>query len=186
MNKLKILFVIALACLLILPFTVRAEGEEETTTSESENKEVTLYFFRGEGCSHCAEFQAWLEEIEPEYGQYFEVKDYETWNDEDNADLMQQVAEARDEEANGVPYIIVGNKSWQGFADDYKSEILSEIQELYETNPSERYDIMALMNKAGTEKKEEDHTGDVIAIIVIILVAALAVFGIVKARKSAK
>ena len=72
MKKVKILLFIALACILVLPFSVFAEGEEETTSS---NKEVTLYFFRGEGCSHCAEFESWLEEIEPEYGNLFEVKD---------------------------------------------------------------------------------------------------------------
>ena len=95
MKKVKILLFIALACILVLPFSVFAEGEEETTSS---NKEVTLYFFRGEGCSHCAEFESWLEEIEPEYGNLFEVKDYETWYNEDNQKLMNEVAEVRGEE----------------------------------------------------------------------------------------
>ena len=63
MNKLKYL-IIVLVALLIIPFGVFAEGEEETNTennaeataeSTEEKKEVPLYFFRGEGCSHCAE-----------------------------------------------------------------------------------------------------------------------------------
>ena len=183
MKKLKLFFVIALAFLLVVPFGVFAEGEEEAVATE--NKEVTLYFFRGEGCSHCAEFEAWLQEIEPEYGSLFEVKDYETWYNEENQKLMTKVAKTRGEEAQGVPYIIIGNKSWNGFADEYKSEIISEIQELYNTEPSARYDVMNYIKKDAKESNKVT-SGDFIATLVIALVAFLVVFGIVKARKSSK
>ena len=181
MKKLKLLFFVVIAFALVLPFGVFAEGEE---TTASENKEVTLYFFRGEGCSHCAEFEAWLEEIEPEYGNLFEIKDYETWYNKENAELMTKVAETRGEEASGVPYIIIGNKSWNGFADEYKPEILAEIQELYEKKPEERYDIMKYVDL--TPKKEGFTAKDFISSAIIVLVAFLVVFGIVKARKNAK
>ena len=76
MKNFKFLFLVLLACLLIIPFGVFAEGEEEETTTESD-KEVTIYFFRGEGCPHCEEFEEWLKEIEPEYGEQFKAVDYE-------------------------------------------------------------------------------------------------------------
>ena len=129
MKLLKYLLVLFVA--LTLPLAVFAEGEEEQVTSDSgeaevqeESKEVKLYFFRGEGCSHCAEAEAWFESIEEEYGDYFEIVDYETWYNSENAELMQKVAEARGETAEGVPYIIIGNKSWNGFAEDYEEEII--------------------------------------------------------------
>ena len=184
MKSLKFLFILVIACVLILPFGVFAEGEEEETTATEENQEVTVYFFRGEGCSHCAEFEAWLEEIEPEYGNLFEIKDYETWYNKENAELMTKVAETRGEEASGVPYIIIGNKSWNGFADEYKPEILAEIQELYEKKPEERYDVMKYVDL--TPKKEGFTAKDFISSAIIVLVAFLVVFGIVKARKNAK
>ena len=184
MNRFKLLFIIALACLLVLPLSVFAEGEEEATTA-ADSSEVTLYFFRGEGCSHCAEFEAWLKEIEPEYGELFNIVDYETWYNEDNAELMQKVAEARGEKAEGVPYIIIGNKSWNGFADEYKDEIISEIQSLHEQEPSSRYDVMKYLKKS-TKKKNDSSSGDVIALLVIVLVSVLIIFGIVKARKMSK
>lgn len=182
MKKLKLLFFVVIAFALVLPFGVFAEGEE---TTASENKEVTLYFFRGEGCSHCAEFEAWLKEIEPEYGSLFEVKDYETWYSEENTELMNKVAKARNEEVEGVPYIIIGNKSWKGFAEEYKEEILSEIQALYNTEPKDRYDVMKYIGK---DAKETDKisSSDVIATVVIALVAVLIVFGIIKARENTK
>ena len=184
MKNLKFLFILVIACILILPFGVFAEGEEEETTATEENKEVTVYFFRGEGCPHCEEFESWLQEIEPEYGSLFEVKDYETWNNKENNELMKKVAEARGEEANGVPYIIIGNKSWNGFAEEYVPEILDEIQKQYETKPEERYDIMKYVDL--TPKKEGFTAKDFISSAIIIVIAFLIVLGIVQARKNTK
>ena len=134
MKKFKYLFVLLVA-LLVLPFTVFADGEEEgEVTTIGESKEVHVYLFRGDGCPHCQEAEEWFASIEEEYGSKFEVVDYETWYNTDNAELMQRVAEARGETAEGVPYIIIGNESWAGFAEDYKEEILSQINSEFEVD----------------------------------------------------
>ncbi|MCI8460770.1 MAG: hypothetical protein HFE81_05175 [Bacilli bacterium] len=190
MNKLKYL-IIVLVALLIIPFGVFAEGEEETNTennaeataeSTEEKKEVPLYFFRGEGCSHCAEAEEWFKSIEEEYGSYFEIKDYETWYDTENQALMERVAEARGESADGVPYIIVGNKSWNGFAEEYKEQIIDEIKTVYEEPEDERYDIMKLL----TDEKKDEKKGssDVVGLFVIIVVVGVIGYGIYQARKN--
>lgn len=182
MKRLKYLLVFLMA-FLILPFAVFAEGEEseQVTSTADDSKEVNFYFFRGEGCSHCAETEEWLQSIEEEYGSYFKVVDYETWYNSENADLMQKVAKARGETAEGVPYIIVGNKSWNGFTDSYKEEILAQITSEFEKDVKDRYDIMELVN--GTE--EEKSTGsDVASLIIILVVVAGICFGIYKARST--
>ena len=102
MKKLKYLVILLIAAL-IIPFTVYAEGEENT-----ESKEVNVDLFRGEGCPHCQEAEEWLESIEEEYGSYFKVVDYEVWYNQENSELMTEVAKARGESAEGVPYIIIG------------------------------------------------------------------------------
>ena len=183
------LFLIMLLAVVALPFTVFAEEEENseaenTEEASEESKEVKLYFFRGEGCPHCAEAEEWFESIEEEYGSKFEVVDYEVYNSTENSDLMDRVAKARDEEVGGVPYIIIGNHSWNGFADKYKDEMLSEINSEYEKEVSARYDIMQLLPKLEKESKEKSKSTDVVATIIIILVVAGVTFGIVKARKS--
>ena len=179
MKKIKYLIILLIAAL-IIPFTVHAEGEENT-----ESKEVKVYFFRGEGCSHCAEAEAWFESIEAEYGSYFEVIDYETWYNQENAELMQQVAEARNEDASGVPYIIIGKQSWNGFTESYGEEMISRIKSEFETNVEDRYDIMELLPELAKEK--EASTGsDILALIVILLVFGGICFGVYKARKKTK
>ena len=190
MKKLGFLLII-LAAFLLLPMTVFAEGEETTeevvAEETTDSNEVNLYFFRGEGCSHCAEAEAWFESIEEEYGSYFKIVDYETWYDEENSNLMQQVAEARGETAEGVPYIIIDDKSWNGFADEYKDEILEQIKTVYAQNVEDRYDIMKYLETGNTNKKadEESSSSDVLALILILLVSGGLVFGVYKARQNA-
>ena len=179
MKKFKY-FIILLIAALIIPFTVYAEGEENT-----ESKEVNVYFFRGEGCSHCAEAEAWFESIEEEYGSYFKVVDYETWYNKENSELMQQVANARGEQADGVPYIIIGNQSWNGFAQDYAPEMISKIKEEFEKDVADRYDIMTLLPEI-TKEKESDTGSDIIALLVILVVFGGICFGVYKARKKTK
>ncbi len=188
MKKLKYLFVLLIA-LLLVPIMTFAEGEEETTienTAEGDNSEVIVYLFRGEGCPHCQEAEEWFESIEEEYGSLFKVVDYETWNDEDNAELMQKVAEARDEKAEGVPYIIIGNKSWNGFTDSYKDEMIEEIKAEHDKAPADRIDALAKVTKAAAKdkKKEKDSSGDVIALLAILVVVGGVCYGVYKARNN--
>ena len=190
MKKIKFLLVLLLA-LLIIPFAVYADEGEENASEGSEettevSKEVPIYFFRGEGCPHCQEAEEWFSSIEEEYGQYFVIKDYETWYNTDNADLMSKVEEARGEEAGGVPYIIIGDKSWIGFAEDYEDEIISQIQTVYSQDINARYDIMKLIDNGNTKKSTEKKSvgGDVIALIVIVVVCIGIALGINFARKN--
>ena len=192
MKSFKLLLVAVFATLLVIPFTALAQEEgatEEAATEETtqqEDRTVTLYLFRGEGCSHCAEFEEWIESIQGEYGSLFKVVDYETWNNQDNAKLMTQVAEVRGENDDqlGVPYIIIGNKSWKGFAEDYKAEILEKIQTEYETPVADRYDIMKYVDTDKKEEKEVVSGTDVVVALVIVAVICGVGFGLYKARKS--
>ena len=175
MKKLKYLVILLIAAL-IIPFTVHAEGEE--------SKEVKVYFFRGEGCSHCAEAEAWFQSIEEEYGSYFQIIDYETWYNRENSKLMQRVAKARGEKAEGVPYIIIGNQSWNGFTESYGSEMIERIKSEFEKDVKDRYDIIKLLPEM---EKEKDSTGsDILALVIILVVFGGICFGVYKARKKTK
>ncbi len=196
MVKLKYL-VILFAAVLLLPMTVFAVDEEVVaenpeateTTGTEDSKEVNLYFFRGEGCPHCEEAEQWFKSIEEEYGSYFKVVDYETWYNEDNAALMQKVAEARGETAEGVPYIIIGDKSWSGFTESYEQEILDQITSVYAQDVSERYDIMKYLDGSAPKKDAKDAdkgANDALVLILIILIAGGIGFGVNRARNTVK
>lgn len=181
MKKMKFLFVIMLGVLL-LPFSVFAEDADTNKENETQQTEkVKLYFFHGTGCPHCEDAEKFFTSIEEEYGQYFEVKEYETWYNTDNADLMEKVAKTRKEEVSGVPYIIIGNQSWNGFTEEYGEEMKEAIKSEYEKSSTERYDIMELLDNP--VKEEKNYATDVLVLVIIVLVAAGIVGSIVYARK---
>jgi len=202
MKNFKAILLIAILALLVMPFITFAEGEEEavdtqeetteTTTSESDDKRVRIYFFRGEGCPHCEEAEEWFKSIQDEYGDKFVIVDYEVWYDEDNADLMDRVAEARGEDVSGVPYIIIGDMTFNGFDESYEESIISKIEELYAQNVSERYDIMSLLGEdvevaaAENTTTTKSNASDIIAVIIILIIVAAGAYGVVYARKNTK
>ena len=181
MKKIKC-FLIILAILLVLPFGVLAE--ENTDNKDSENNEVNLYFFHGDGCGFCKKAKTWFAEIEDKYGDKFNVVEYEVWYNEENNKLMTAVADVRKESVDGVPYIIVGNQSWNGFADDYKDSIISKIESEYKQDPSERYDVMNYVDLTDAPKEETNTTArDVLILLVLVGVVGAVTAGVVIARK---
>lgn len=199
MKKFKI-FLAIIACLLIVPFTVFAEGD-----TDSASNKVKLYFFHGDGCPHCAEAEEFFDSIKDEYGDKFEVVAYEVWYDTDNNELLQKVGEARDEKISGVPYILIGDKSWSGYASNLDDEIIEAIKSEYDKDVADRYDIMNYVDSSkgnpkalgdnssngsnnsnnSTTVKDEKKSNDALAIVIMLVVAAGIGYGVVVARKKA-
>lgn len=126
--------------------TLADEGIELSNSDYKENdNQVTVYLFRGKGCSHCYEFLTFMNSISKEYGKYFKMVSYEVWYDTNNADLMDEVSRFMGDRATGVPYVIIGKKVFPGFASSYEEKIKTAIKELYETKKSERYDVFEAM-----------------------------------------
>jgi len=84
--------------------------------------EVTIYFFWGDGCPHCAEEEIFLEQLKMEYPQ-MTVQDYEVWYDKGNQEILKKVADVMSFEPKGVPVTIIGNEVWIGFRVQYEAEI---------------------------------------------------------------
>lgn len=174
MKKLKFLFVMLIGILLV-PCTVLAK----------DNKPVNVYFFYGNGCPHCAEAEEFFDSIEDELGDKFNVVAYETWYDSDNVDLMNEVADIRKEEPGRVPYIIIGNQSWDGYTSSYDDEIIDKIKTEYKQDADSRYDIMDYVETLNGKADKENYAADIVAIIALVLVVSGIGFGIWFARSKA-
>ena len=188
------LFILLLAFTIAVPTLAFAEDEEEVTdeenveeTEETVTKDpVTIYFFRGEGCPHCAEAEEWFESIEEEYGDYFDIQDYEVWYDESNKELMNSVAEymGRNTDNLGVPYMIIGEHDYSGFDAKDTDTILNYIKEEYEKNPSDRAQIVpTVIEETGWGEEEDTKTRDLIVGLVLVAIIVGLVVVIIKARK---
>ncbi len=103
----------------------------------NENK-VNIYFFWGSTCPHCKEEFAFFDEIKETYGKYYNLYTYEVWENPNNAEMMNKFAEALGEEVTGVPYTIIGDKSFKGFGESSKEEIMNAIKNNHQ-NSSDIY-----------------------------------------------
>lgn len=137
---------ISLVCLLSLSFfSVNALSIPEKT----DHGKVTINIFRGSGCSHCYEALEYFNENISTYSDYIEIRVYETWKDTDNASLFQAVAEKLNDEAGGVPYIVVGNSYHEaGFASSMGEDIIQAALDEYEND--EYVDVVAQVAESMT------------------------------------
>ena len=182
MKKAKFLLVIMLVVAFIFGgYKVLAEEEvtttgEENTTTTTERTPMTVIMFRGEGCPHCEEALEWFDSIEGEYGQYFDLETYEVWNNQENAELMDKVAEYLGESPDGVPYIIIGKKTYSGFAQSYAEDIKKDIMNEYNKNLEERINVVYNVQNGVELEKEKDNSTAIIFILFVLAVVAFIIF----------
>ncbi len=174
--KKHLVLVMILLGLVFVPFSVKADKKEYSTLDlkgalaeeeiEPEFKNykpnsdaITIYLFRGNGCGYCRAFLSFLNSIADEYGKYFVLESYEVWNDQNNSELMGEVSEYLDNPAGGVPYIVIGEQVFAGYAEEYDEGIKTAITELYNTKKSKRYDVMDEMKKHPKKKSSSEGTG---------------------------
>jgi glutaredoxin len=141
--------------------------------SESDDK-INIYVFRGNTCSHCLEAIVYFTSLVPEYGKYFNLITYETWTNTANANLMKQVASVIGDSPSGVPYIVIGDKSFLGYTSAMNDQITTQIMAAY--NAEEHYDVMNHLNETSTKNNDSKAIVVIMVIMVIIAGGALIYF----------
>ncbi len=185
----KKLLAIAILGFMLFPFHTNAQevsmNLEETlkdagitydlSNYKESDDQTTIYLFRGSTCGYCHKFLEFLNSIVPEYGKYFKLKSYEVWGNADNSKLMKKMANFLDETANGVPFIIIGDQAFTGYASTYDEQIKKAITDQY--NSKNSYDIVKEMEKA--EKANNKSSVGSVAVIIWNLVFVAAGTGVV-------
>ncbi len=118
----KIISFLFICFCLCLPFSVSA----------LENDKITLYFFHGDGCPHCAAEEKYLETLEDKYPD-IKIVSYEVWHNEENDNLLSQVKTALKIDKTGVPVTIIGKTYMMGYGDSTGGKIERAI-EYYQKN----------------------------------------------------
>lgn len=162
---------VLLVGLLFVPMMINADVKDYKTNTLSEvlkeegididlgdykesDEKINIYLFRGKGCTVCRKFVTFLAENIEEYGKYFNLVAFEVYYDVDNSKLMSEVSNFFGEEAEGVPYIVIGDEYFPGFIDseDYESSIKTAIKKLYDSK--DRYDVFEELDKPVEEAKD--------------------------------
>ena len=163
MKNIKYIFVALIV--LLFPFVASAKDK------------VNVYLFRGEGCPHCEEAMEFFDSLseEDEYKDLFNLVKKEVWYDENNSKLMQEVADALNEQVNGVPYIVIGSKTFSGYAESMDSEIKEAIKTAYDDK--EYKDVVSEVSEG--KYVGEKYKFPIIPVAIVAGVVVLAVVGMV-------
>ena len=163
MKKLKYLLVAAI--ILLFPFVASAK------------EKVNVYMFRGEGCPHCEEALEFFDTLsaDEEYKDLYKLVTYEVWYDETNSKLMSDVADALGDQVSGVPYIVIGTKTFAGYAASYDDKIKEAIKTAYD---DEEYKDVVKQVKSGKYVPEK-YKFPIVPVAIVAGVVVLAVIGMV-------
>lgn len=90
--------------------------------------DVTIYFFWGEGCPHCAKAKPFLEELAAAHPD-LHLQEYEIYNNSENLALLKEMASSHGFTATKVPTIFIEEKYWEGFTDTIQEDIRKTVVE---------------------------------------------------------
>ncbi len=155
-NKLKLLLLL----LVLIPFNIFAISKDykdvvyNITKEKVDKEKINLYFFRMDGCPHCAEEEKWLENIKDKYGDYLNIYDYEIKNSNKNREYYYNVKKVlNDEITKSVPYTVIGETYFVGFSETVSEQIENKIKELIDENVKSSNDVkIPLLGKVNMKK----------------------------------
>jgi len=110
---------IALTALFITLVCLSGSG---SVTEKTDKAPVTLYFFWGEGCAHCARAKPFLAELKRNHPA-LRIESWEVLEHRENIPILMEMAKARNHEATGVPTFIIGDRVLSGFSAGTAAEL---------------------------------------------------------------
>ncbi|MBP9781401.1 hypothetical protein KBC89_01985 [Candidatus Woesebacteria bacterium] len=141
----KKLFALSVLVLFAVLFNSRAVGFVSAQAA------VTVHLFHSEGCPHCRDERAFLEEIAPRYPDV-EFALYEISKDASAAKLLGKVGEALKTTIPGVPFTVIGDQFVVGFGSSETTGV--QIERLIEQQQqSQRPDIVKALQFESTTNK---------------------------------
>ena len=185
MKKLRNILLSLMTAILVMAPSIKVDAKQP----------INFYLFYGDGCPHCETALEYIDSLSKEERAKFNLVKYEVWYNEENSNLMQDVAKAlKDDTSNlGVPYIVIGEETIIGFAENYsEAEVKAAIDKAY--NAEDRFDVSDEVDfSKGTISEDSDKaTGvrntktnikTVIALVIIVIgIVGLLVFAKVKTK----
>lgn len=169
--KNKILFVLMVTLLLfpLITFALPNEGnyvgtglketleevgiELKNANYEENDNQITVYLFGSYACQYTKPVLEYLNSISDVYGEYFKLMAFDVAQNSDNMDLYREVADFLGEEVRGVPFYIIGDKTYLGYNEEAKDEIGKIIKAEYDR--FDRYDVFEAMAKQAAKQEEK-------------------------------
>lgn len=133
----KIKKILLILCLLLIPITTNALSKDYNDTvykivdKKIEEGKVNIYFFHRTSCPHCKKENKFLDEIEAKY-KNINIYRYEVSSSSENSKYLKEVKTLFKEKSNGVPYTVIGDKTFLGYNEYVGDKIEKTIQDYLE------------------------------------------------------
>lgn len=119
------------------------KNSELNDVTFDENK-VNIYLFYGDGCPYCEEEIVFLKTIDEKYHNLIKVYTFETWYNNSNKALLEEVATKMGDKVTGVPYTVIGNETISGFNKLTEIKIMGAIDEQL----NQDYDVIKIIKES--------------------------------------
>ena len=114
------LFIVLIVALALYDNATKVKVLKEDHLSDvtfDENKK-NIYIFWGNGCAHCEDLKEFLETNTELWESDYQIFSFETWKDEENQNLMDNLMEFLGRENEGTPTVIIGDEVLVGYGDN--------------------------------------------------------------------
>lgn len=145
-NKIVVLITVILSIsIVVLISNNMKDNKEIKLTDMTENnisyskEKINIYLFYGEGCPHCEELKNYLNSLDNKEKSYFNIYTFEVWNNSTNQQFMKDSAKYLNKEVSGVPFLIIGNKTFEVYNESMNIKIKKAIKTEYKLNGKNDY-----------------------------------------------
>lgn len=145
-NKIIVLItaILSISILVLISNNMKDNNEIKLTDMTEENisyskEKINIYLFYGEGCPHCEELKNYLNSLDNKEKSYFNIYTFEVWNNSTNQQFMKESAKFLNKEVSGVPFLIIGNKTFEGYSESMNIKIKKAIETEYKLNGKNDY-----------------------------------------------
>ena len=132
------LFIVLIVALALYDNATKVKVLKEDHLSDvtfDENKK-NIYIFWGNGCAHCEDLKEFLETNTELWESDYQIFSFETWKDEENQNLMDNLMEFLGRENEGTPTVLIGEEVLVGYGDNmqdtYKNALESQKENDYD------------------------------------------------------
>lgn len=89
--------------------------------------EAKVYYFWGQGAPVSVTAKEFLQELEEQYSG-LEVKTFETWQNQENLEMLKELNRAYGVESKSVPAMFIGEERMSGFSQKNRDDIREKIE----------------------------------------------------------
>lgn len=98
------------------------------------DEKVNIYLFYSKICPHCQKEEKYFETLKEKYQDKINIYTYEVTENKTNNEIMKSLKKELKENSQGVPFTIIGSKTFLGYDESFNERIENTIESYLDEN----------------------------------------------------